>query len=643
MEVAGGQQRSVEIGPAGFRIDDVRTPVAAAEFHYWRHNDVFWGEILDRLVQIGVSGVSTFICWDFHEFEPGAYDFSGKTNGSRNLVAFLDACLQRGLFVMARPGPIIETEWVTRGPAPDVCTLDRHDPHFRARASEWIKAVGSVLATYQVTRGGPVALVCVDNELYYPWMTDPREAKASGSVLVSYKEELVKAAYREWLRDQFGNVQSLNQRWDTTFSSFRDISPPTYGPNASEEELLTSFRFLNDQCAEYVDWAAREYRRAGIEVPLYANEKQMLAYLDWPRIGRNLDTTGMNLYTSDLLPDEHFMAASWTCRLHAARHAFAWSAEFQAGWMSTDSENVWISPKHGAFLGLIGLALGLRGMAFYMLVERDDWFGSPINSVAKVRPERYVEYQRLIDCLRMMPPDDMQAADVGLVWTMEDHQLHLGSRGGSWADLFKGWIQFEEPKEGPTWWAAFRLLHDEDVDFRLFDPSLDQPPPRVLIWAGGLGLSEQAWIGLSAAVRSGTTILTLTSFPRYLFGGAAAEESLDDVERRGRETGQFIGCNLSALLSVLDSTHAIPRYVATEGSGLLSSVYQSPEVRTVFVINNRWSQAESVGVRLDPSLFPSRGEMLDLWSQQRVPYSQGVLEIALEAKSVRVFQSAVQA
>lgn len=622
----------------GFRVDGAPTLLAAAEFHYWRHNEIFWPKILDLLVQLGANAVSTFICWDFHELKPGAYDFTGKTNGSRDLVGFLDACLERELLVLARPGPIIETEWVTRGPPPDVCQLDRHDPHFRARASEWIGAVGRALSAHQATRGGPVALVCVDNELYYPWCTDPLDSRVAGSVYVPYKEELVTAAYRAWLRDQFDDVGSLNRLWETRFSSFEEIAPPVYGPAVNDEELLASFRFINDQCTEYIDWAAREYRRAGIDVPLYANQKQMLAYLDWPRIGQTLATTGMNLYTSDLMPNERLMPVSWTCRLQAARHSFAWSAEFQAGWMNTDPNNVWIGPEHGSFLGLVGLALGLRSMAFYMLVERDDWFGSPINSVAKVRPDRYVQYQRLIHCLRRTSPGDEQLADIGLVWTIEDHQLHLGRGSGSWADLFKAWVNFDEPKEASAWWSAFRLLHDEDVDFRLFDPSLEHAPPRILIWAGGLGLSEHAWVGLSAAIRSGTNLVALTRFPRYLFGGVRARESLQEVERQARERGQLISCDPRTLLSVLEGTGIVLRYAATGGNGLLSVAYQNSKTRRLFVINNRPSQADPVHVQLHQSSFPAEGEMFDLWREVGVPYSRGVLDVVLEPKSARVFQ-----
>lgn len=151
-------------------------------------------------------------------------------------------------------------------------------------------------------------------------------------------------------------------------------------------------------------------------------------------------------------------------------------------------------------------------------------------------------------------------------------------------------------------------------------------------------MSAHAWSGLSAALQEGATVLTLTSFPRYLFEGVRPQVSLEEAEEQARQRGQVISCEPGTLLAALGRAGATLKYAATEGNGVVSVVYKGSGVGTLFVINNRHSRADRLQVRLHPDVGPPEGEMLDLWMERRVGYSRGVLETSVDPKSARLFR-----
>lgn len=53
------------------------------------------------------SSFFSYVPWNYHEPEPGVYNF----NGSRDLFAFLKEATLANLLVILRPGPYICAEW----------------------------------------------------------------------------------------------------------------------------------------------------------------------------------------------------------------------------------------------------------------------------------------------------------------------------------------------------------------------------------------------------------------------------------------------------------------------------------------------------------------------------------------------------
>ena len=95
-----------------------------AEYQYYRDKRANWAARLDQLKAGHVNVVCFYIPWRHHlQHDPvtGAvsYDFDGRTFDSRDLRHFLALCEERGLYMLAKPGPFVHSE-LNIGGLPDV-------------------------------------------------------------------------------------------------------------------------------------------------------------------------------------------------------------------------------------------------------------------------------------------------------------------------------------------------------------------------------------------------------------------------------------------------------------------------------------------------------------------------------------------
>src|SRR5206468_697403 len=105
----------VRIAERRIWVGDESRALLAGEVHYWRLDPAVWPDVLARVRELGVNVVSSYVCWDFHELAPGAFDFTGATDPHRNLVGFLDLLWREGFWALVRPGPYVYAEWRNSG------------------------------------------------------------------------------------------------------------------------------------------------------------------------------------------------------------------------------------------------------------------------------------------------------------------------------------------------------------------------------------------------------------------------------------------------------------------------------------------------------------------------------------------------
>jgi|CZKD01.1.fsa_nt_gi beta-galactosidase len=148
-----------------FALDGKPLQIISGELHYERIPREYWRDRLKKARAMGLNTISTYVFWNVHEPKPGVYDFSG----SLDVAAFVRTAQEEGLYVILRPGPYACAEWDLGGlPAwlladPNI-VLRSADEKFLAPAERWPLRLGRELAPLQITHGGPIIAVQVENE-----------------------------------------------------------------------------------------------------------------------------------------------------------------------------------------------------------------------------------------------------------------------------------------------------------------------------------------------------------------------------------------------------------------------------------------------------------------------------------------------
>lgn len=139
--------------------------IFSGEMHYNRIPKEYWKDRLTKLKAAGLNTVCTYVFWNEHEPTPGKFDFTGNLN----IAEYIRIAQSLGLKVLLRPGPYVCSEWDLGGlPA---WLLKQPDIKLRCMDQNYIKAVerymmrlGEELKDLQITHGGPIIMVQVENE-----------------------------------------------------------------------------------------------------------------------------------------------------------------------------------------------------------------------------------------------------------------------------------------------------------------------------------------------------------------------------------------------------------------------------------------------------------------------------------------------
>ena len=159
------ETKRFEIKDGGFFIDGKETQLICGEMHYPRIPKEYWQDRLKRAKAMGLNTVSAYVFWNFHEREPGKFDFSGQAD----IAEFVRLAQKEGLFVILRPGPYVCAEWDFGGYPSwllknDDMVFRSDDEKFLAACSRYIHRLGEELKDLTIENGGPILMVQVENE-----------------------------------------------------------------------------------------------------------------------------------------------------------------------------------------------------------------------------------------------------------------------------------------------------------------------------------------------------------------------------------------------------------------------------------------------------------------------------------------------
>jgi beta-galactosidase len=164
-DAVAAPQHTFRVEGGKFLLDGKPFQIVAGEMHYARIPREYWRARLHMAKAMGLNTVTTYVFWNFHELQPGVYDFTGQ----HDVAEFVREAQSEGLWVNLRPGPYSCAEWEWGGfPA---WLLKDHgivvrstDPKFMDPARRWLLRLGKELAPLQIERGGPIIRVQVENE-----------------------------------------------------------------------------------------------------------------------------------------------------------------------------------------------------------------------------------------------------------------------------------------------------------------------------------------------------------------------------------------------------------------------------------------------------------------------------------------------
>ncbi len=155
----------------GFIINGKRTFITSGSVHFARVPKEDWRDILLKLKRSGFNTVETYVFWNYHEMQEGKFDF---TTENRDLGAFLDLAKELGLYAFVRVGPYSCAEWENGG----FPTWLYFKPGLSVRGDNkafldcvdaWFNQMLPIVAQRQITKGGNVILVQLENEHPAEW------------------------------------------------------------------------------------------------------------------------------------------------------------------------------------------------------------------------------------------------------------------------------------------------------------------------------------------------------------------------------------------------------------------------------------------------------------------------------------------
>ncbi|PYH42544.1 glycoside hydrolase family 35 protein [Aspergillus saccharolyticus JOP 1030-1] len=177
--------------PHSLTVKGNRLFVFSGEFAYPRLPvPELWLDIFQKMRANGFNAASIYLFWNYHSPINGTFDFE---TGAHNLQRLFDYAQEAGIYLIARPGPYDNAEINGGGLALYLSdgsggSLRTSDATYTAAWEPWVEEIGKIIAANSITKGGPVILNQIENELQ-------ETTHSASNTLVQYMIKL-EAAFR---------------------------------------------------------------------------------------------------------------------------------------------------------------------------------------------------------------------------------------------------------------------------------------------------------------------------------------------------------------------------------------------------------------------------------------------------------------
>ena len=364
--------------------------VISGEIHYFRLDPKQWEKHLKLLKETGANTTSTYIPWDWHEFEENKFDFTGETNPARNLIRYIKLCKKVGLDLIVKPGPYILAEyegqglpqWLLNKISKNAHALDENgnviSPDLMSYMSDeyldysfrWYDKIMPIIAEHQESNAGPIIMMQVCNEVgVFQWL----------SGRIDYNPSVIKL-YKEFLIKKYLSIENLNNTYGTNYSSFEKLSAPV-GRIETKQDYCAYYDFhlfYRHYFALYLDVLIKKIKSFNINIQLthnipgwiYGNAAELPMLIStYEEIMRTRDDIVFGL---DHIPEfVSFRNAHSDLACNKILEALqpygpVWAAEFQAG---TREHHVKSDANDLETFYYASLAHGMKSFNYYMFSQ----------------------------------------------------------------------------------------------------------------------------------------------------------------------------------------------------------------------------------------------------------------------------------
>jgi len=159
-------KHSFSLSKTEFLLDGKPFQMISGEMHPARIPAEYWRYRIQMAKAMGCNTIAAYIFWNYHESEPGVFDFQ---TGNHNIAQFIRIVQEEGMWLILRPGPYVCAEWDFGGlpsyllSIPDI-KVRCMDPRYTEAVERYIKTLALQVKGFQVTKGGPILMVQVENE-----------------------------------------------------------------------------------------------------------------------------------------------------------------------------------------------------------------------------------------------------------------------------------------------------------------------------------------------------------------------------------------------------------------------------------------------------------------------------------------------
>ncbi len=165
-QVVWSQKHFFEFKNADFFLDGKPFQIISGEMHPARIPKMYWKHRIQMAKAMGCNTIAAYFFWNYHEDKNRKFDFRSE---NRDVAEFIKICQQEGLWVIARPGPYVCAEWDFGGIPPYLLQypdlkIRCLDTRYMTAVSRYVKAIAKELQPLQITKGGPILMLQIENE-----------------------------------------------------------------------------------------------------------------------------------------------------------------------------------------------------------------------------------------------------------------------------------------------------------------------------------------------------------------------------------------------------------------------------------------------------------------------------------------------